>query len=130
MFSLTRCGTVPRNKKSAVHNEDKKDEQNNPEKYNPASHYVHLSDGGHFENLGLYELIRRHCSYIIVSDCGTDPDVAFDDFGNALRRIREDFLVDIDIDLDPLRPDKDGLSKQHLVVGRIKYGQFDDGILL
>ncbi|HEY0549050.1 MAG TPA: hypothetical protein VGF13_05575, partial [Verrucomicrobiae bacterium] len=52
------------------------------------SRYIHLSDGGHFENLALYELIRRHCRYIIVSDCGADPDVGFDDFGNAVRRIR------------------------------------------
>ena len=54
---------------------------------------VHLSDGGHFENLAFYELVRRHCRYIIVSDCGADPGVAFDDLGNALRRIREDFGV-------------------------------------
>ena len=38
-----------------------------------------ISDGGHFENFGLYELIRRHCRYIIVSDCGSDPESAFDD---------------------------------------------------
>ncbi len=52
----------------------------------------------------LYELVRRHCRYIIVSDCGADPQVAFDDFGNAARRIREDFGIEIDIDLSPLRP--------------------------
>ena len=34
---------------------------------------LHLSDGGHFENVGLYELVRRHCRYIVVSDCGADP---------------------------------------------------------
>jgi GNAT superfamily N-acetyltransferase len=90
---------------------------------------LHLSDGGHFENLALYELVRRHCRYIIVSDCGQDAEVAFDDFGNASRRIREDFGVDIDIDLRPLRPEN-GLSRQHLVVGTINYTDFDKGILL
>ena len=34
---------------------------------------VHLSDGAHFENLALYELVRRHCRYVLVSDCGADP---------------------------------------------------------
>ena len=34
---------------------------------------IHLADGGHFENLGLYELLRRRCRYIIVSDAGADP---------------------------------------------------------
>jgi len=93
--------------------------------------WVHLSDGGHFENLGLYELVRRQCRYIIVSDCGADPDVAFDDFGNAVRRVREDFGVDIKIDLEPLRPKGNGLSRQHVAVGRIRYGQPNDtGLLL
>jgi hypothetical protein len=74
---------------------------------------IHLSDGGHFENLALYELVRRHCRYIIVSDCGEDPAVAFDDFGNAARRIREDFGVDIDVDLSALRPENHR-SRQHV----------------
>ena len=94
-------------------------------------HFVHLSDGGHFENLGLYELVRRHCRYIIVSDCGADPDVAFDDFGNALRRIREDFGVEIEIDLTPLKPDETGYAWQHMVVGTIRFSdKGDEGILL
>jgi hypothetical protein len=80
-----------------------------------------LSDGAHFENLALYELVRRHCRYIIVSDCGADPEVAFDDFGNAMRRIREDFGVEIDIDLSPLKPNAARLSKQHVAVGSITY---------
>ncbi|HVG87114.1 MAG TPA: hypothetical protein VM820_21500 [Vicinamibacterales bacterium] len=91
---------------------------------------VHLSDGGHFENLAFYELVRRHCRYIIVSDCGADPGVAFDDLGNALRRIREDFGVDISLDVSPLRPDASGISRQHVAVGTINYSPTDVGILL
>lgn len=91
---------------------------------------LHLSDGGHFENLGLYELVRRRCLYILVSDCGADPDVCFDDFGNASRRVREDFGVEIEIDLAPLRPDTVGLSRQHVAVGRILYPGGYQGILL
>ena len=34
--------------------------------------YVYLSDGGHFENLGLYEMVRRRCRIIVVSDAGQD----------------------------------------------------------
>jgi len=83
--------------------------------------FLHLSDGGHFENLGLYELVRRHCRYVIVSDCGADADVAFDDLANAIRRIREDFGVEVDLDVEPLRPDENGHSAQHAVVGTIHY---------
>jgi hypothetical protein len=91
---------------------------------------VHLSDGGHFENLGLYELVRRHCRYIIVSDCGADPEVAFDDLGNALRRVREDFGIEIELDVAPLRPDAKGCSTQHAVVGSINYSDVDRGVLV
>lgn len=88
--------------------------------------YVHLSDGAHFENLGLYELVRRHCRYIVVSDCGADRKVTFDDFGNAVRRIREDFGVEIEIDLSPLKPDQANISKQHVAVGSISYAPHGD----
>jgi hypothetical protein len=94
---------------------------------------IHLSDGGHFENLGLYELVRRRCRYVIVSDCGADPDVTFDDLGNALRRVREDFGVEIELDTSPLRPNADGRSRQHAVMGTIHYnglGGSDKGMLL
>ena len=104
------------------------------EKPTPVAPYVHLSDGAHFENLALYELVRRHCRYIIVSDCGADAEVTFDDFGNAVRRIREDFGVEIDIDLSPLMPDEARISKQHVAVGIISYDprgdRKDNAILL
>jgi hypothetical protein len=95
--------------------------------------HLHLSDGAHFENFGLYELIRRHCRYIIVSDCGEDQSVTFDDLANVLRRVREDFGVEIEIDVEPIRPDERGLTRQHAVVGTIHYDGYngvDKGTLL
>lgn len=97
------------------------------------SRQLHLSDGGHFENLALYELVRRHCRYVIVSDCGADPDVVFDDLAIALRTIREDFGVEIEIDVAPLRPDGNGQARQHAVVGTIHYdgpSGYDKGTLI
>jgi hypothetical protein len=92
--------------------------------------HVHLSDGGHFENMALYELVRRHCRYIIASDCGADAEVAFDDLGNVVRRVREDFGVEIDIDLSPLRPDALGRARQSMVAGDVRYPNGDTGVLL
>jgi hypothetical protein len=91
---------------------------------------VHLSDGGHFENMALYELLRRRCKYIIASDCGADPEVVFDDIGNALRRAREDFGVEVEIDLGVLKPNETKASRQHVAVGDIIYPDADRGILL
>ena len=92
--------------------------------------HVHLSDGGHFENMALYELIRRHCRFIIASDCGMDPTISFDDIGNLVRRVRSDFGVDIRIDLEPLRPNENGFARQSMVAGDIHYPEGDTGVLL
>ncbi len=91
---------------------------------------VHLSDGAHFENTAVYELIRRHCRVIVASDCGQDGERVFDDIGNLVRRVRIDFGVDVRIDLAPLRPDAGGLARQHMVAGDIHYPDGDTGILL
>lgn len=92
-----------------------------------------LSDGGHFENFGLYELIRRHCRYIIASDCGADPEVAFDDLANVLRRVREDFGVEVELDVSRLSPGENQFAKQHAAIGTIHYnglGGMDKGTLI
>src|SRR5262249_61957384 len=41
------------------------------------SETVYLTDGGHIENLGLYELLRRRCKLIIAIDCEGDPGMSF-----------------------------------------------------
>jgi len=91
---------------------------------NNKSDYVYLSDGGHFENLGLYEMVRRRCHFIIVSDAGCDPDCAFADLGNAVRKIWIDLGVRIDfarINLEKRKePDKKGQAV-YCAVGTIKY---------
>jgi hypothetical protein len=68
------------------------------------SKFVYLSDGGHFENLALYEMVRRRCRLIVVLDSGCDPDFTFDDLGNALRKIRIDFGIPIRFDEEDTRP--------------------------
>ena len=82
--------------------------------------YMNISDGGHFENLGLYELVHRRCRYIIIGDGEEDPDLTFESLGGAVRKCRADFGVEIDIDPRRIRR-KDGLSTVHCVVGKIHY---------
>jgi patatin-like phospholipase len=86
------------------------------------SGFVNLSDGYHFENLGLYELVRRKCKYIVVGDAGADPQHSFDDLGNAIRKCRTDLGIEIEMDLSPLRlPTGSQFSEGHCVVGTIHY---------
>lgn len=86
-----------------------------------SSKYVYVSDGGHFENLGIYELVRRRCRIIIASDAGADPGYGFEDLGNAVRKCRTDFGVDIEIDPRAIIPGTNGLSRYHCAVGSIRY---------
>ena len=58
--------------------------------------WLFVSDGGHFENLGLYEAVRRGCRHIVVVDASCDPDRNYDDLGNAIRKIRIDLGVRIE----------------------------------
>ncbi len=97
--------------------------------------YVYLSDGGHFENLGIYELVRRRCRTIVACDGGADPDLAFEDLGNAIRKCRADFGVEIDIHVDEIRNrDEKGHSEWHCAVGTIHYpaggGKTEEGTLV
>jgi hypothetical protein len=99
------------------------------------SPYVYLSDGGHFDNLGLYEMVLRRCHCILVSDAGADPDFAFQDLGNAIRKIRIDLGIDIDINLERLRREESTRhTSGHHGVGTIHYSRVDpgaeDGILI
>ena len=103
--------------------------------------YVYLSDGGHFENLGLYEMVRRRCRYIVVSDAGCDPEYHFADLGNALRKIHIDLGVRIEMKglehlkkrcPDRLPPDP---QQRYYATGIIHYhevdwGDSEDGCLL
>ena len=103
--------------------------------------WVYLSDGGHFENLGIYEMVRRRCRVIVVSDAGCDPEYTFDDLGNALRKIWIDLGVRIDLHgLDRLKkrfkqrptPATEG---PYWAIGDILYSEADganakDGLLL
>jgi hypothetical protein len=91
------------------------------------SKFVNLSDGGHFENLGLYELVRRRCRYIIVGDGEQDGGLTFGSLGQAIRMCRADFGVEIDINTRPIRLDN-GYSSVHCVVGKIQYPEPETGL--
>jgi Patatin-like phospholipase len=101
--------------------------------------YVNLSDGGHFENLGLYEMVLRRCHFIVVSDGGEDPECAFVDLGEAVRKIRIDFGIPIEFGTMTIYPrsaiDTLKTPGHNCAVGRIRYSVVDgddapDGLIV
>ena len=102
---------------------------------NADANYVYLSDGGHFENLGIYELVRRRTRLIVAVDVASDKQMAFEDLGNAIRKCATDLHVSIDLDVSKMDLIKDsGLCGASCAVGAIRYSHVDpdglDGTLL
>jgi len=106
--------------------------------------YVHIADGGHYENLALYELIRRKVKTIIVCDGGADPGYTFGDFANFIEKIRVDFGADVKmhtfLPMCP-KPDMDefgnkanpygvDLAEQGYQTGTITYHDQSKGMLI
>jgi hypothetical protein len=88
---------------------------------NDKSRFVMVSDGGHFENLATYELIRRHCRVIVLSDGECDPKLTFDGLGTLIRMCEVDF-DDVKIDIDVSEIHK---GSKRYAVGTIYYGATD-----
>jgi hypothetical protein len=91
---------------------------------------LNLSDGGHFENLGVYELIRRRCRYIVAIDGSADSGLGCGELMKLMRLARIDFGADILIDIRKLRVSEEKLSRAHLAVGDIHYHGGGKGTLI
>jgi hypothetical protein len=94
------------------------------ERTNEDSPYVYLSDGGHFEDFGLYEMVRRRCRLIVIVDGGQDAERGFEDLGNAVRKIWIDLGVRITFDRSKLlQAEKDAKSAgiPYFAVGTVTY---------
>jgi hypothetical protein len=64
---------------------------------------VYLTDGGHIENLGIYELLRRRCRVIVVVDAEADENMHFGSFIKLQRYARIDLGIRIDLPWDRIR---------------------------
>jgi hypothetical protein len=94
------------------------------------SRYVNITDGGHLENLGLYQLLRRRCAYIIVCDAEQDTTLDFGSLARVIRYARMDGGIDINLDLSRLRRMSSGLSSAYYTVGTVNYGGGQSGKIL
>lgn len=84
--------------------------------------FVYLSDGGHFDNLGVYEMVRRRCARILVIDATCDPDAGYGDLASTLRKIRVDLGISIVL---PFDANTGGPAASPFCVARINYPEID-----
>jgi hypothetical protein len=95
---------------------------------NADANYVYLSDGGHFENLGIYELVRRRCRLIVAVDVASDKRLAFEDLGNAIRKCATDLHVTVELDVSRMELVKGtDLCGASCAAGTIRYSHVDAG---
>ncbi|MEO6051979.1 MAG: patatin-like phospholipase family protein [Pyrinomonadaceae bacterium] len=92
--------------------------------------FVYLSDGGHFENLGLYEMVLRRCKFIVVCDSGADGTYSYSDLATAIHKIRVDMGVSITFERDQCPS-----QKRYCAIGTVGYTDVDgdaatDGVLI
>jgi hypothetical protein len=84
--------------------------------------FVYLSDGGHFENLAVYELLRRHCKLIVACDADCDDQYKFQNLVDLIEKARTDLGARIVVDFRRIRPVGGGRESEHnFVVGDIFY---------
>jgi hypothetical protein len=90
--------------------------------------WLNLSDGGHIENMGTYELLRRRCKFIICVDGEADSAYTFPGLMTLVRHAQLDFGVRIEPHLDPIRPNLETTQSQaHATLCRIYYPAASDG---
>lgn len=106
------------------------------------SSYLELSDGGHFDNLGVYELLRRKLRLITVCDGEADKETAYSSFVTLIRRAEERFGVTFEFEheLGPARlirneepgryPSNATFAKAGHFVARINYEGGETGVLI
>jgi prepilin signal peptidase PulO-like enzyme (type II secretory pathway) len=82
--------------------------------------YLYVTDGGHYENLGLVELLRRGCTRIYCFDASGGE--TFKELGDAIALARSELGVEIEIDPRPLKPDPEtSIAKASTVCGSFTF---------
>jgi hypothetical protein len=112
-------------------------------KHKRDSKFLELTDGGHFENLGLYELVRRKLEIVLIIDGEEDPSISLSSLVSATRRIEQDFGARLDFpsgESGPERlvmyPSASGYpagvkyAKAPFLVGTISYNDGSHGVLI
>lgn len=88
--------------------------------------FLNISDGGHIENLGVYELLKRRCRFIVAIDGENDPTMTFHALTNLQRLAYIDFGILLDVNLDDLRLGEAGYSRSHFQLCRVLYPKGPD----
>lgn len=98
--------------------------------------FVYVTDGGHYENLGLVELLRRGCTTVWCIDASGETITSFGTVAQAVSIARSELAVDIAIQPGSMGPPPDAkgaarrfVRRTHLT-GTIRYHDGTEGTLV
>jgi len=104
---------------------------------------VYVTDGGHVENLGAYELLKRRCRIVLVVDAEADPKMTFGSFIELQRYARIDLGVRINLPWEKIAETTLTVSKEmaegseittgngpHCAIGQIDYPDGGRGVII
>lgn len=83
--------------------------------------WLYVTDGGHYENLGMVEALRRRPDLLIVLDASADRESPCATLGQAVALARTECGVCVDINPRPTLSSAAGLSETNTVVGTFSY---------
>jgi hypothetical protein len=72
--------------------------------------WMYVTDGGHYDNLGLVEALRRGASHVVVLDASGDKADTWFTLGGAIALARADAGVEIELDPTTMCPSGRGLA--------------------
>ncbi len=92
--------------------------------------FIHVSDGGHWENLGLVELIRRRCTHMIVVDASAGGRSPLQDIARAAALARSDLGAEVRLDPAATLPSAaTGRAEEPVAVGSVTYPDGSMGVI-
>jgi Patatin-like phospholipase len=94
------------------------------------STFLYVTDGGHYENLGLLELLRQRCTTIVCLDAAGGSTTSFSTLGEAVALASAELNVTITIDPSPIGVQADGVNACDHVTGEIRYPDGTRGTLV
>lgn len=90
--------------------------------------WVYVTDGGHYENLGLMELLRKGCREIYCFDASGDTPDTFGTIADAMRIARQELKVDIRFTPSRhMKPNDEGISALGVWAGTVDFPEGKPG---
>jgi len=87
---------------------------------------LYVTDGGHYDNLGLLEALRRRPRQVIVIDASNDAANSFGALAEAIATARMDLGVEVSVDVSPLQASGDRRAAKAWATGLATYDDSDD----